>query len=178
MNRIAQFEKVSYEEFKRTWLNCFSCTEDVGDEEIRNIYESIKLPERSTSGSAGYDFISYMHFTLYPRCTITIPTGIRVKIEDGWCLACVPRSGHGFKYRIQLDNTIGIIDSDYYYSDNEGHIIIKLTNDSKKYGIKGRDLIVEPGTKYVQGIFLPYGITYDDNATNTRNGGMGSTDKK
>ena len=105
--------------------------------------------------------------------TIKIPTGIRVKIEDGWWLGCLPRSGLGFKYRLQLNNTLGVIDSDYYYSDNEGHIFAKITNDGKE----GRHLKVKAGESFMQGIFIPYGVTYSDNVENVRNGGMGSTGK-
>ncbi len=63
-----------------------------------------------------------MAFELKPGETIKIPTGIRVKINDGWVLKLYPRSGLGFKFRVQMNNTVGIIDSDYYNSDNEGHI--------------------------------------------------------
>ncbi len=76
-----------------------------------------------------------------------------------------------FKYRLQLNNTVGIIDSDYYGSDNEGHIQIKLTNDSRE----GKRLEVKEGTGFAQGIFLEYGITVDDETTEERNGGFGST---
>ena len=87
-----------------------------------------------------------------------VPTGIRVKIDDGWMLAIFPRSGLGFKFRLQLDNTVGIIDSDYYYSDNEGHMFIKITNDGKS----GKTVSVKAGQGFAQGIFIPYGITVDD----------------
>lgn len=53
-------------------------------------------------------------------------------MEDNWVLQCYPRSGLGFKFRLQLNNTVGIIDSDYYYSDNEGHIFAKITNDTNE----------------------------------------------
>lgn len=79
-----------------------------------------------------------------------MPTGIRVKIDDGWVLQCYPRSGLGFKYRMQLDNTVGIIDSDYYNSDNEGHIMAKLTND----GNEGKTIDIEEGKGYMQGILF------------------------
>ena len=90
------------------------------------------MPERATVGSAGYDFFSPIDFALAPGETIKIPTGIRAKIDDGWVLKIYPRSGLGFKFRLQLNNTVGIIDSDYFYSDNEGHIMAKITNDSKE----------------------------------------------
>jgi dUTP pyrophosphatase len=102
-----------------------------------------------------------------------IPTGIRVKIEEGWFLALFPRSGLGFKYRLQLDNTVGIVDSDYYFSDNEGHIFIKVTCDCKQNKV----LELHKGDAFAQGIFLPFGLTMDDKATAKRNGGMGSTSK-
>ena len=103
-----------------------------------------------------------------------MPTGIRVKIDEGWWLGCLPRSGLGFKYRMQLNNTMGVIDSDYYHSDNEGHIFAKITNDSNE----GKELEIKAGDGFLQAIFIPYGITYSDNADGVRNGGMGSTDTK
>ena len=96
-----------------------------------------------------------------------------MRIESGWWLGCLPRSGLGFKYRLQLNNTMGVIDSDYYYSDNEGHIFAKVTNDSKE----GKAINVNRGDGFIQAIFLPYGTTYSDNADGVRNGGMGSTGK-
>jgi len=114
------------------------------------------------------------HFTLAPGETIKIPTGIRAWMAEGWVLTCYPRSGLGFKFRLQLNNTVGIIDSDYYYSDNEGHIFSKITNDSNE----GKTLQIGAGDGFVQGIFLPFGITEDDDATEKRNGGFGSTTKK
>ena len=85
-----------------------------------------------------------------------------------------PRSGLGFKYRLQLNNTVGIIDSDYYYSDNEGHIFCKITCDAKEE----KEVLLKKGSAFVQGIFLEYGITFDDEVTELRNGGFGSTNKK
>ena len=129
MYKIAKFEKVSFEQFKKDYIDCFNEEDEV---KIKEIYDLIKLPKRATKGSAGYDFYSPITFTLKPCEIIKIPTGIRVKIEDGWFLANFPRSSLGFKYRLQLNNTVGIIDADYYNALNEGHIMSKLTNDSKE----------------------------------------------
>ena len=82
---------------------------------------------------------------------------------------CYPRSGLGFKYRLQLNNTVGIIDSDYYYSDNEGHIFAKITNDSNE----DKTVELKAGNGFMQGIFVEYGITVDDNVQTVRNGGFG-----
>ena len=72
-----------------------------------------------------------------------------------------------------MNNTVGIIDSDYFYSDNEGHIFAKLTNDTNE----DRTLEIPAGTGFMQGIFVEYGITVDDDVTDIRNGGLGSTTK-
>ena len=166
MQRIAEFFKVSREQFIKDWID--------GADDAVCIYDEIKLPTRATSGAAGYDFYSTLDFELKPGETIKIPTGIRARMEDGWVLMIFPRSGLGFKYRLQLNNTVGIIDSDYIGSDNEGHIFIKITNDSNE----GKTLNVKRGDGFAQGIFLPFGITESDNASEKRNGGFGSTSAK
>ena len=166
MNRIAEFQKVSENQFVTDYNNEFG----KGGEEA---YKTLKLPVRATVGSAGYDFYSPIDFTLNPNETIKIPTGIRSKIENGWVLMIYPRSGLGFKYRLQLNNTVGVIDSDYYNSDNEGHIMIKVTNCSNE----NKTVTVKSGEAFAQGVFTPFGITYDDRADGERNGGFGSTDK-
>ncbi len=167
MNRIAKFEKVSYEQFAAAFKEEFSKS----DEETLKVYESIKLPRRATAGSAGYDFYTPVNIRLEPHQTIKIPTGIRAKMNSDWVLMIYPRSGLGFKFRLQLNNTVGVIDSDYYNSDNEGHIFIKITNDSNE----GKVVDVAEGGGFAQGIFMPYGITEDDDVTDARNGGFGST---
>ena len=170
MKKIAQFHKVSFRQFLESWQDTF---EGTSEDEVRQIFDSIELPKRATRGSAGYDFYSPVDFELKPGETIKIPTGIRVYMEESWVLNLFPRSGLGFKFRLQMNNTVGIIDSDYFYSDNEGHIFVKLTNDSNE----GKIVRVEAGTGIVQGIFMEYGVTIDDDAKEVRNGGFGSTTK-
>ena len=169
MQKIAKFSKVSCQRFVADYMDCFGCDQNVA----QKVYDGIKLPQRATTGSAGYDFYSTAQIELKAGQGAKIPTGIRVQIDDGWLLAVFPRSGLGFKYRLQLDNTVGIIDSDYFYSDNEGHIFIKITNDSKQDKV----VSLSEGMAFAQGIFLPFGVTVDDDVTATRNGGFGSTDK-
>ena len=137
------------------------------------MYAQIKLPARATAGSAGYDIFAPYDFTLAQSETTKVPTCIRCEIDEGWVLKIYPRSGLGFKFRLQLNNTVGIIDSDYFYSDNEGHIFIKITNDSNE----NKTVEIKNGTGFAQGIFVEYGITVDDDATGIRNGGFGSTTK-
>ena len=171
MEKIAKFEKVSLNQFEKDYLNAFP---ELTIKNIELIYNRIKLPKRATTGSAGYDFFAPADIVLNPGETAKIPTGVRVWMEQDWVLKCYPRSGLGFKYRLQLNNTVGIIDSDYYYSDNEGQIFAKITNDSNE----GKTVEVEAGDGFMQGIFVQYGITLDDDVTEVRNGGFGSTTKK
>lgn len=166
--KVGKFEKVSYREFEQSMKNING---DYPEYWIREIYDSIKLPKRATSGSAGYDFYAPCNLTIEPGETIKVATGIRVRMLPDWVLCCFPRSGLGFKYRMQLNNTVGIIDSDYYNSDNEGHIFAKFTNDTNE----GKTIEIKKGDGMMQGIFFQYGITEDDDSTGIRNGGFGST---
>ncbi len=156
MKRIAKFERVSQSQF--------ACSSSA-------VYGDIILPKRATKGSAGYDFFAPESFSLNPGESVKIATGVRVNIDEGWVLKIYPRSSLGFKYRLTLNNTVGIIDSDYYYAENEGHIFIKMTNCGDT------PLSVEKSKAFAQGIFVEYGITVDDECENERTGGFGSTDK-
>lgn len=167
---IAEFKKVSYEQFEKDWLKSFPLEKD----NIHDIYEGITLPRRATKGSAGYDFVSPKQIVLAPNETVLLPTGIRARINDGFVLLLFPRSSLGFKYRMQLNNTAGVIDSDYYDADNEGHIMCKITNDTNE----NRTMTIEAHQAFVQGIFLAYGVVDGDSVEETRTGGFGSTDKK
>lgn len=170
MEKIAKFEKVSFEQWKNDVVQEFQMEND----ELKKMYDAIKLPKRSTSGSAGYDFYMPFSIVLAANTYIKIPTGIRCKMDDGWVLKMYPRSGHGFKTGVHLANTVGIIDADYYGADNEGHINIKLVNDSSI----AKRIEFKQGDAFCQGIFVPFGITVDDDADGIRTGGFGSTDNK
>lgn len=166
MERISRFEKVSKEQFEKDM-------ETLGIKAYlhETSYDEIELPKRSTAYSAGYDFKTPISFCLNAHDSWVIPTGIRSVMEHDYFLMIVPRSGLGFKHGIRLANTVGIIDSDYCEAENEGHIFIKLVNDSDD------DVSFGAGDKIAQGIFMPYGITEDDNTSEKRKGGIGSTGK-
>lgn len=162
---IASFEKVSMSQFEA------DCKNSNIDCNIISSFCNILIPKRGTRGSACYDFATPIDIDLAPGDTIRIPTGIRCKMSEGWFLQVFPRSGMGVKYRIQLDNTVGIIDGDYYYADNEGHILLQVTNDGKK----GKSLSLKAGDRFCQGFFSMYGTVVGDDATVERSGGFGST---
>ncbi len=158
MRTKAKFEKVTLATFLQS-----------GSEQT---YQQIILPRRATVKSAGYDFFAPTEIALEPHQTTTVATGIRALMPDDWCLMIFPRSGLGFKFRLRLDNTVGIIDADYSNAPNEGHIFVKITNEGEK------TLVIPQGTAFAQGIFTHYLLTEDDDVTDERTGGLGSTDKK
>lgn len=162
-----KFEKVTLKQFTKDIKKHFPWLED---DAIEVMWKNIKLPARATAGSAGYDFYSPVSFSLDNGDTVTVPTGIRASIDNGYFLMLVPRSGLGFKYGLALSNTIGVIDVDYFNADNEGHIMAKVYSDPK-CGV----LNVAEGDRFMQGIFVPYAVTNDDVTSGKRAGGMGST---
>lgn len=163
---VAKFEKVS----RKQWL------EDRGTmiKEFAEVcYKNLECPVRKTTGSAGYDFLAPYTIIIPPHQTVEIITGIKCQIDDGYVLELYPRSSLGFNYKLTLDNTVGVIDSDYYNNEkNEGHIHCKMTNNSDK------ELVIHSGEGYMQGVFKKYYLTKDDEVTAKRTGGIGSTNSK
>ena len=168
--KIAKFEKISYNEFKNSMQKLYP---SLRENAIQRTYDEIILPTRATSGSAGYDIKTPVPFRLAGGQEITIPTGLRCQMADGWVMLIAPRSGLGFKYYTRLANVIGIIDSDYAYADNEGHIMIKMRCD---HNDPDKVLLCHEGQAIAQALFVPFGITTDDCADGIRKGGFGSTD--
>lgn len=169
MNSKIEFVKVPFEVYRDARIQCLpnsDCT--LLDKYIEEEWENIKLPRRSTKGSAGYDFYT-PYKVMVGTCPTLFPTGISFVTDmNDIFLMCVPRSGLGFKYGTKLRNTVGIIDCDYYRSDNHGHIMAKMTSDVATE--------IEQGKAFMQGIILPFKKVDYDSTEAERNGGFGSTD--
>ncbi|HRX13983.1 MAG TPA: deoxyuridine 5'-triphosphate nucleotidohydrolase [Eubacteriales bacterium] len=134
-------------------------------------YDDVILPARATSGSAGYDFFLPIDLDLKIGQKVTVPTGIRCKLDENAFLAIFPKSGLGVRYGLNLANTVGIVDSDYYGAKNYGHILITLVNNGDA------PINLSKGKAFVQGIIMPYLKTGDDDVSAKRTGGHGSTEK-
>lgn len=150
--------------------------EFISNEQIAKDFDNechVQMPRRSTKESAGYDVFAPYDITLRVGEEVKIPTGLRAYMQHGEVLLVFPRSGLGFKYYTRLANTLGVIDSDYYYSDNEGHMWVKLRNEGDK------DLFIKQGEAFCQMIFMPFLLVDGDSFDNgeVRNGGFGSTTK-
>lgn len=180
---VAEFKKVSLEQFTKDIKKLIvdgviseKLLERKDKEElytIEELYNDLVLPTRKTKASAGHDFIAPFDIEIQPGQTIVVPSGIRaVFSETDYFLALYPRSGQGFKFRLRLNNTVGIIDADYAESDNEGHIMVKLSNEGDKL------FKCEKGQAFCQGLFQEYFIALgNEDPELIRNGGFGSTDK-
>ena len=143
---------------------------------VKKLRENAVLPTFGSPEAAGADLYACLAspVTVAPGETAFIPTGLAMELPVGYVGLVYARSGLACKRGLAPANKVGVIDSDYYYSDNEGHIFAKITNDNHT----GKTLTVEAGSGFLQAIFIPYGVTYSDDATGVRNGGMGSTDSK
>lgn len=159
-----RFERVPFDDFRK----CFDNSRE-GFNIACEAYEHIKLPQRGTPGSAGYDFYLPMNICLSALPTDNVfPTGVRVWLDPGYFLMCVPRSGLGFKYGIRLKNVTGVIDEDFIKGDTNGHIMVNLVTDIP--------VSLRMGERFMQGILVKYGVTEDDCPMfNKRVGGIGST---
>lgn len=132
--------------------------------------KEINLPERKTSGSAGYDFESAVTITIEPNTVGFVSTGIKAYMLEDEVLQMYPRSSLGFKKKLIKMNSVGIIDSDYYNNpDNEGEIKLIL------YNIGTEPVKILKGERIAQGIFIKYLTTEEAKPKAKRLGGFGST---
>ena len=172
---MIKFEKVSFEQFCRDFIELTgNDPQSIGIDEkaIRDIYDSIQLPKRSTSQAAGYDFYTPYYCQLQTGCDAHILTGVRAVMDSEYVLMIYPRSSLGIKYGVTLANSTGVIDADYAKAQNEGHIHIVLT--AKESPIK-HFITFAQGDRIAQGVFLKFFTTDDDVADGQRTGGIGST---
>ena len=161
MIKIRYFEKISFEQFKK----------DIADD--IDLYNNYILPKRATKYSAGYDFLAINDITIKPGEIVKIPTGYKAKFNNDEALLLMMRSGLGFKYNLRFTNQIGLIESDYYNNEsNEGHMWVSIQNEGKE------EITIKKNTAYCQSVFIKFLITDDDNVTNIRKGGLGSTDRR
>lgn len=136
-------------------------------DECRKHTGEIKLPQRATQGSAGYDFYSPDDYTVNPGDIVKIWSDIHAYMNDDEVLLINIRSSMGGRF--SLINTLGIIDSDFIKGKTNGNIGIFLKNvsDETQY--------IHKGDAIAQGVFLSYLTTNDDYTTAQRTGGFGST---
>ena len=164
-----RFEKVTYEAFKSDMIK-YGWSEELA----REAYDNIRMPERKTKYSAGYDISSSFSFKMMPGERITIPTGIKAVFSPdeakSFHLQLFIRSSVGINRHVVMSNQTGVIDSDYAGNiDNDGDMLIAIWNTSDHV------VIFDAGERIIQAIFMIHGLTTDDCAEGKRIGGVGST---
>lgn len=155
--------------------------EVIGDEQIKKDFKKftiidepeIKIPKRKTALSAGHDVYTPFDIKLRPGEDINIPTGLKSYMKADEVLFAYPRSGIGLDYYVRFANTTPVIDADYYNNPkNEGHIFLKIRNESK------RDLFIEKGDRFAQFVFQNYLLADGESFEGEeRKGGFGHTDE-
>lgn len=133
--------------------------------------KDIHLPMRKTAKSAGYDLEAAQDKLIKAGQCGVIATGLKAYMQDDEYLGIHIRSSLAFKKHLNLINSQGVIDADYYNNpDNEGHIMIGLIN----FGTE--DVFIQKGMRIAQAIFYKF-LTVDDDIANDsiRQGGFGST---
>lgn len=141
--------------------------------EIVSYYQdkNINLPQRKTNKSAGYDLESAENKIIKAGQTAVIATGLKAYMQDDEYLGIHIRSSLAFKKHLNLINSQGVIDADYYNNeDNEGHIMVGLINFGNE------DVEITKGMRIAQAIFYKF-LTVDneDFIETKRCGGFGST---
>ncbi|MBQ7257942.1 MAG: dUTP diphosphatase [Abditibacteriota bacterium] len=97
-------------------------------------------------------------------------TGIKAYMLEDEYLGLYNRSSNPKKLGLILANGVGVVDSDYYNNpDNEGEIGFAF------YNIFPWTIKIKKGDKLGQGIFTKFLKADNDDATQEREGGFGST---
>ena len=164
-----RFEKVKFSSFRKDMLKY-----GWNEEHIQTAYDNIRIPERKTKYSAGYDISTCLGFVMKPHERVTIPTGLKAVFEPdeakSFHLQLFIRSSVGISRHVVMANQTGVIDADYAGNiDNDGDMLIAIWNTSD------HDVRFEAGERIIQAIFMIHGLTVDDDTKNKRNGGVGST---
>jgi dUTP pyrophosphatase len=130
--------------------------------------EDVALPLRETANAAGYDIRAAKDF-IVPKGgqIVLVPTGVKAFMESDEFLMLVNRSSGPIKRGLVMPNSVGIIDADYYNTDQE--IKWQVMN------IGTEDVEIKKGERIAQGIFMKYLRADNDSASGSRTGGFGST---
>lgn len=165
------FERVTFSKFSDDIRKY--CGDSIRSEDLFDMWNEIPIPKRKTQFSCGYDVATPIPISVPAHSRVIVPTGIKAVFSEDemktWCLKLYARSSVGIKDNVVVTNGTGLIDSDFQFSDNDGDMLLALTNMSdvlRQY---------KPGDRICQAVFEIYGVTSDDDASGTRTGGVGST---
>jgi dUTP pyrophosphatase len=128
------------------------------------------VPVFAHPGDAGADLVAAEDVVLGPGERVTVPTGLRIALPNGYVGFVVPRSGLAAKHGITIVNSPGTVDAGY-----RGEIRVTLLNTDPResYAITKDDRIAQlivmalPTVRFVEVERLP--------GSERGEGGFGST---
>jgi len=145
----------------------------VSDEHRKHPDKEIKLPVRKTKHSAGYDFCTPIDICIAPESKFLVWTDVKAEMNFDEVLELYIRSSLAIKRNVELKNSVGILDADYFNNeDNDGNIGVCLYNPTRL------SIEIKAGEAIAQGIFKKYLTVEDDVCMGERVGGIGSTTNK
>ena len=159
-----KFEKVSFDTFAKVLKRISGNPDEPYDEDtmkqIKITYDNIILPRRTTINSPIYNiYFPFGPTRLLPNGTILVPTGIKVKLNYGWCLQCTINPVLAINNDLFTHEIITYITEDRYNNeDDEGMIMFKLINTSKT----DRECVLDKNVRLCSCLFVPYGVDSDD----------------
>ena len=132
-------------------------------------HQNFKMPTKGTTGAGAFDIYMPEAGTAHEEHTVKVPLGFAAEVPAGHVALLLPRSGAGANTGLELNNTCGVIDSDYR---GEWIAAIKVKNFP---GFRW-----EAGDRILQFIVVPVAdITLERvhalTPTNRNSGGFGST---
>lgn len=139
--------------------------------EVQTVDPDAVPPGYQTEGAAGFDFRAVGRHCIPRGQTRLVPTGLRLRIPEGFEVQVRPRSGIALRTGLVMPNAPGTIDSDYR---GEVQILLRNLGDEAYW--------VEPGDRIAQGVLsmVPRAefVVVDDipeAETERGGGGFGST---
>jgi len=138
---------------------------------IRRLKPHVALPEYQTAGAAGFDLAASEDVRVEPGAVVLVPTGLVIRVPDGYFLAIFARSSTPLRRGLIISNGVGVIDADYCGASDE--IKIQVLNVTREI------VNVKTGDRIAQGLFIPvaratWQETHDDLRAGSR-GGFGAT---
>lgn len=134
---------------------------------IKKLHSDAKIPQFALAGDVGMDLYSVADLVIKPGERISCPTGIAIKIPEGYTALIWDKSGPSHKFGIKTLG--GVFDSNY-----TGEYLIGMINLGKE------DFVIEKGQKIAQVLFQkvehPEVEEVDElEETNRGSGAFGST---
>lgn len=145
-----------------------SITKGTVNVKLVKLHESAVLPEKATSGSAGFDLVAIEDVRIDGKSWGLVRTGIAMELPVGYEAQVRPRSGLALKHGLTVLNSPGTIDADY-----RGEVKVILLNVGGLYWVRTGDKIAQIVIQKIPEVEFEIVTELADTARGT--GGFGST---